>query len=144
MKKREQWFQKLSIKKGGNRKILEEYFQILVILHRCHWEPMYPSFLLLNEFITFIVVQWSSQSNFKGFPSHSPSTFHPPHKFFPLETISFSKSVSYYLFCKEVHCVLFSDSTVIWCWCLIVWLISLRMIISKSIHVAKMLVFRSF
>ena len=25
----------------------------------------------------------------------------------PLETISFSKCVSQYLFCKEVHCVLF-------------------------------------
>ena len=28
-----------------------------------------------------------------------------------LETIIFSKSVSQFLFCKEVHCVLFSDST---------------------------------
>jgi len=28
-----------------------------------------------------------------------------------LETISFSKYVSQYLFCREVHCVLFSDST---------------------------------
>ena len=36
-------------------------------------------FLLLNEFITFIVVQRSSQSNFIGFPSHNPSASpHPP------------------------------------------------------------------
>ena len=35
-------------------------------------------------------------------------------KLSPLETISFSKSVSQYLFCKEVHCVLFSDSTCQW------------------------------
>ena len=34
-------------------------------------------FVLLNEFITFIVVQWSSQSNFIGFPSHNPSV--SPH-----------------------------------------------------------------
>ena len=31
-------------------------------------------FLLLSEFITFIVVQRSSQSNFIRFPSHNPST----------------------------------------------------------------------
>jgi len=30
-------------------------------------------FLLLNEFTAFIVVQWSSQSNFIGFPSHNTS-----------------------------------------------------------------------
>ena len=31
----------------------------------------------------------------------------PPPKLFPLETISFSKSVSQHLFCKEVQSVLF-------------------------------------
>ena len=35
-------------------------------------EYNYGFFKLLNEFITFIVVQWSSQSNFIGFPSHNP------------------------------------------------------------------------
>ena len=34
-----------------------------------------------------------------------------PPKLSPLGTISFSKSVSQYLFCKEVQSVLFSDST---------------------------------
>ena len=43
-------------------------------------------------------------------PQHIP----PPPELSPLETISFSKSVSQYLFCKEVHCVLFSDSTCQW------------------------------
>ena len=36
-------------------------------------------------------------------PQHIP----PPPKLSPLETISFSKSVSQYLFCKEVQSVLF-------------------------------------
>ena len=36
-----------------------------------------------------------------------PKQIPPPPKLSPLETVSFSKSVSLYLFCKEVHCVLF-------------------------------------
>ena len=45
---------------------------------------------------------------------YSISTLKPqciPHhpNLSPLETISFSKSVSQHLFCKEVHCVLFLD-----------------------------------
>ena len=40
-----------------------------------------------------------------------PQRIRPPPKLSPLETVSFSKSVSQYLFCKEVHSVLFSDST---------------------------------
>ena len=39
-----------------------------------------------------------------------PQCIPPPPKLSPGETISFSKSVSQYLFCKEFHCVLFSDS----------------------------------
>ena len=52
----------------------------------------------------------------------------------------FSESVGQYLFCQELHCVLFlkiphvSDS--IWWWGITVWLTSLSMIISGSIHVA--------
>ena len=40
-----------------------------------------------------------------------PHTQHvpPPLKLSPLETLSFSKSMSQYRFCKEVHCILFSD-----------------------------------
>ena len=62
-----------------------------------------------------------------------------PPKLSPLETISFSKSVSQCLFCKGVQSVIFQIPHVsesIWCWCLIVWLTSLSMIISRSIHVA--------
>ena len=40
-----------------------------------------------------------------------PQRIPPPPHLSPLETISFSKSESEYLFCREVHCVLLSDST---------------------------------
>ena len=73
-----------------------------------------------------------------------PQRIPPPPKLSPPETRSFSMSVSQHLFCKEVQSVLFSDSMwdshvseSIWCWCLIVWLTTLSMIISGSIHVAK-------
>ena len=47
---------------------------------------------------------------------HSISIPHPQRiplspKLSPLETIGFSMSGSQDLFCKDVHCVLFSDST---------------------------------
>ena len=58
------------------------------------------------NFITFIVVKRSSQPNFTAFPSQTPSGS-PYSPNCHLETIIFSKSVSQYLFCKEVHCVLF-------------------------------------
>ena len=61
------------------------------------------------NFITFIDVQQSSQTNFKAFPSQILSASPPPN-LSHLETITFSKSASQYLFCKEVHCVLFLDS----------------------------------
>ena len=35
----------------------------------------------------------------------------PPPNLSPLVTISFSKSVNQYLFCKEVRCIPFLDST---------------------------------
>ena len=41
----------------------------------------------------------------------TPQHVLPPPELSPLETISFSKSVSQHLFCKEVQSVLFSDST---------------------------------
>ena len=69
-----------------------------------------------------------------------PRHISPPPKLSPPETISFSMSVSQYLFCK-VHSVLFFQiphvSESIWCWYPIGWLTSLSMIISRSIHVAK-------
>ena len=70
----------------------------------------------------------------------NPQCTPPPPNLSPLKTISFSVSASQYLFCKEAHCVFFQIPHVsesIWCWCLIVWLTSLSMIISRSIHVAK-------
>ena len=36
-------------------------------------------------------------------PQHIP----PPPKLSPLKTVSFSKSVSQYMFCKEIHSVIF-------------------------------------
>ena len=40
-----------------------------------------------------------------------PQRIPAPPKLSPSEIVSFSKSVSQYLFCKDVHCVFFSDST---------------------------------
>ena len=65
-----------------------------------------------------------------------PRHISPPTELSPLETISFSKSVSQYLFCK-VQPVLFSDSICQWKLLMLVWLNSLSMIISRPIHVAK-------
>ena len=70
------------------------------------------AFLLLHflfsamNFIVFMVVQRWSQLSFIAFPSQTPSPSPSPN-LSHLETISFSISVSQYLFCKEVHCVLF-------------------------------------
>ena len=49
-------------------------------LHYCFFFKLfYLYFIFSNEFITFTVVQWLSQPNFIGFPSHNPSTSpHPP------------------------------------------------------------------
>ena len=41
-----------------------------------------------------------------------PQRMPPPPKLSPLEAVSSSESVSQYLFCKEVHSLLLSDSTV--------------------------------
>ena len=70
------------------------------------------AFFKKNFFLTtFIVVQRSSQPNFISFPSQTPSPCLPPPNLSPLETVIFSKSVSHYLFCKQVHCIFFLDST---------------------------------
>uniref|UniRef100_A0A8D1YMF7 GTP-binding nuclear protein Ran n=1 Tax=Sus scrofa TaxID=9823 RepID=A0A8D1YMF7_PIG len=65
-----------------------------------------PYFFDTMNLITFIVVQRSSQPNFIAFPSQT-LTHLPTPNLSPLETISFSKSLSQYLFCKEVHCIPF-------------------------------------
>jgi len=80
------------------------------------------------------------KSSIIGFPSHNSSTSpHPPNCHLWRPKV-FESLLSQHLFCKEVESVLFSNST-----CkrkhlmlvLIVWLTSLSMIISRSIHVAK-------
>ena len=67
---------------------------------------LFRSFVLINEFITFIVVQWASQPNFIGFPSHTPSV--SPHyllwkcKFFKVcESVSVLKRSSLNLFFRS-------------------------------------------
>ena len=59
------------------------------------------------NFIAFIVVQQPSQPSFIAFPSQTSSLSPPPPNLSHLETISPCQ----YLFCNEVHCVLFLDST---------------------------------
>ena len=113
----------------------------LFILVNSFWQiNLFLIFLLLNEFITFIVVQWSSQSSFIGFPSHNPSA--SPHSLncllrrpevFQSLWVSICSAKKFTVsFFQTPHV-----SEIIWCWCLIVWLTSLSMIISRSIHVAK-------
>ena len=92
------------------------------------------------NFITFIVVQQSPQPNFIAFPTQTPE--HPltpqtvssrDHKFFNVyESASVLQISSVCPFIQIPHV---SES--IWCWCLIIWLTSLSMIISRSIHGAK-------
>ena len=95
------------------------------------------------NFITFIVVQWSSHPSLYSIPSQTPRL--SPRNISPLETISFSESVSQFLFCKEVHCVLFPHvSESIWLWGLIVWLTSFSMMISRSSMLLQCRYFFSF
>jgi len=73
------------------------------------------SFFLLLKWIynicscIMIITIW-----FHRIPIPQPTHIPPPPKLSPLETISFSISLSQHLFCKEVQSVLFSDSTCQW------------------------------
>ena len=101
----------------------------------------FPSFFYYSiNFISFIVVQWSSQSNFIGFPTHNPSA--SPYSpncllwrlwIFQSLWVSICSAKKFIPSFFQIPHV--SES--IWCWCLIVWLTSLSVIISTSIHVAK-------
>ena len=51
-------------------------------------------------------------TQFHSISISNPQCIPCPPKLCPLESILFSKSVSHYLFCKEVHCILFSDCLV--------------------------------
>ena len=73
------------------------------------------NFFYITQWIYYIYsCAWSPQPNFIAFPSHNPSASPHPPNLSPLETLSSSKSVSQYLFCKEVHSVLFLDSIYKW------------------------------
>ena len=65
----------------------------------------YSFFYCSMNSITFIAVQQSSQPNFITFPSQTLGASLYLPNLSHLETIRFSKSMSQYLFCKEVHCV---------------------------------------
>ena len=67
-------------------------------------------FLLLNEFYYIYSCIMIITTQFYSISIPNPQLIPPPPNLPHLETISFSKSVSQYLFCKEVHCVLFLDS----------------------------------
>ena len=67
-------------------------------------------------FLIFFIIQWIYYIHsytmiitiqFYSISIPNPRRISLPPRLSPLETISFSKYVSQYLFCKEVHCVLF-------------------------------------
>ena len=115
-------------------------FNTMFSVHFIFYSYSQKFFYYSMNFITFILVQWSSQSNYIAFisiPNHQcvPS---PTPKLSHLETIGVSKSVSQYLSGKEVHCILFLDLICMWyhmIWYLTVWLTSFSMKISRSIRV---------
>ena len=83
--------------------------------------------LLLNEFYYIHNCTMITTTKFYSMSIPNPRCIPPPLNLSHLETVSFSESLSQYLFCKEVHCVFFLDSTCnsidsicdsIWCWCL--------------------------
>ena len=57
-----------------------------LILCLCNWSTcphfFFSFFYYSNEFITSVVVEWSQQSGFTGFSSHSPSTSCISHIFY--------------------------------------------------------------
>ena len=101
-------------------------------------------FILLKEFSTFIIVQWLSQSSFIVVPSHIPSASPQPSTCLIWKLNVFQSL--WVSICSAKFIVSFfqipniSDS--IWYWCLIVWLTSLSMVISRFIHVAKTFFFK--
>ena len=69
------------------------YFYLFIFITQCIYYICSCTMIITIQFYRFSIPQ----------PQHIP----PPPKLSPLETISFSKSVSQYLFCKEVQSVLF-------------------------------------
>ena len=68
-------------------------------------------FSLLNEFYYIYRCTAIITTKFYSISIPNPQYVSPTPNLSHLETVSFSKSMSQYLFCKEVHCVLFLDST---------------------------------
>lgn len=62
-------------------------------------------FYYLYRCTTIITTKFDSMS------IPNPQYISPPPNLSHLETLSFPKSVNQYLFCKEIHCILFLDST---------------------------------
>ena len=69
---------------------------------------------LLNEFYYIDSCTTIITTKFYSISILNPQCIPLPPSLSHLETINFSKSVCRYLFCKEVHCVLFLDSTCEW------------------------------
>ena len=108
---------------------------IIVSMYKCLF---FPFFKILNEFYYMYSCTTIIPTKFYSISIPNPPRIPSPPNLSPLETTNFSKSVSRYLFCKEVHCVLFSDATSQWQHLMLVsrCLTLLSMIISVSIHVA--------
>ena len=70
--------------------------------------------LLFNEFYYIQSCTTVITTQFYSISILNPQHLTPPHNLSHMETINFSKSVSQYLLYKEVHCVLFLDSTYKW------------------------------
>ena len=71
-------------------------------------------FKLLNEFYYIYSYTTVITTQFYSISIPNPRHIPPVPNMSHLETISFSKSVSHYLLCKEVHYGLFLDSTCKW------------------------------
>ena len=72
---------------------------------------LYSLFFILNEFYYIYRCTTIITTKFYSISIPNLQCIPPPLNLSPLESTTFSKSVSQYLFCKEVRCVLFSDST---------------------------------
>ena len=92
-------------------------FLILIAHRECYklWQKgLYSFFKLLNEFYYIYSCTMITNTKFYSISIPNPQCIPRPPNLSHLETISFSKPVSHYLFGK-IHCVLFLDST---CKCL--------------------------
>ena len=100
--------------------LLLGYLVICIVCSYCHFFKCLNLFLW--SFFLFIIQMnlthlwlYNGHNNPISQDFHPTTQAHPPTpELSPPETIGFSISVSQHLFCKEVHWVLFSDSTCQW------------------------------